>query len=105
MLWPSLEESSWGENNVTGPDTQKAWLARLYLLQAGLLVADNLQYVALCTWGGGPSQKWGAIESESQSTNLELAALAYNQIYERLIGAPIAQPCSVAPDFQLGPAT
>jgi hypothetical protein len=91
-------EGSWGQSNVTDPDTQAAWLARWYLLQAGLLVADNLQFVAWYTWGGGPSQKWGTIESDSRATDLGLAALAYNQIYEWLVGATIAQPCSAASD-------
>ena len=36
-------EGSWGNNSVTDPDTQVAWLARFYLLQAGLRSTLNLQ--------------------------------------------------------------
>jgi hypothetical protein len=42
-------EGSWGDGTITGPDTQAAWLARWYLLQAGLRSSDNLQMA-----GGSP---------------------------------------------------
>jgi hypothetical protein len=44
-------EGSWGDGTVTDPDTQAAWLARWYLLQAGLRSSDNLQMAAWFTWG------------------------------------------------------
>ena len=40
-------EGSWGDGNVTDPDTQAAWLARWYLLQAGFVLPT------ICKWWRG----------------------------------------------------
>jgi hypothetical protein len=88
-------EGGWGNGNITDPDQQAAWLARWYLLQAGLSSVDNLKVAAWYAWGRGASQTWGTIESDS--TALTPAAVAYNQVYNWLVNAGIPQPCAGAP--------
>jgi uncharacterized protein (TIGR03437 family) len=89
-------EGSWGDGNITDPDVQSAWLARWYLLQAGLRTTDNLQLAAWYAWGGGPTQTWGDIETASLTPTA--AAIAYNQVYTWLTGASIPQPCAGGSD-------
>jgi len=88
-------EGGWGNGNITDPDQQAAWLARWYLLQAGLSAADNLKVAAWYAWGRGTSQTWGTIESDS--TALTPAGVAYNQVYNWLVNAGIPQPSAGAP--------
>ena len=89
-------EGSWGDGNITDPDTQAAWLARWYLLQAGLRASLNLQVSAWYTWGGGASQTWADIETDALTPTE--AGLAYNQICTWLVGSTMAQPCSSTSD-------
>jgi hypothetical protein len=81
-------EGSWGNGNVTDPDLQAAWLARWYLLQAGIAASTNLQTAHWFTWGGGT---WGDIENDD-GTPTE-AGVAYGTVYNWLVGSIIAQPC------------
>ncbi len=67
-------EGSWGDNNVTDPDAQAAWLARWYLLQAG----NNVQRVYWYAWGGGRA----------------FAEVPYGQVYKWLVGATPSTACS-----------
>jgi hypothetical protein len=91
-------EGSWGNGNVTDPDTQTAWLARYYLLQAGLRSTLNLQMVAWFAWGWAPgsSEQWGTIEDDARAPTP--AAIAYDQVYDWLVGAEVNQPCSSTAD-------
>jgi hypothetical protein len=89
-------EGSWGNDTVTDPDTQAAWLARWYLLQAGLRSTDNLQMVAWFTWGDPKTFRWGTIEDPSGTPTQ--AGIAFNQVYSWLVGTTISQPCSSASD-------
>lgn len=89
-------EGSWGEANVTDPDTQAAWLARWYLLQAGLRSTDNLQMVAWFTWGRPKTFSWGMIEDTSFAPTQ--AGIAFNQVYRWLVGATLDQPCAATSD-------
>jgi hypothetical protein len=86
-------EGSWGDGTITDADTQAAWLARWYLLQAGLRSTDNLQMAIWFTWGDPTSFKWGTIETVSKQPNQ--AGMAYTQIYNWLVGSKI-EPCSAS---------
>ena len=89
-------EGSWGSGTVTDPDTQTAWLARWYLLQAGLHSSDNLQSAAWFTWGDPSTFHWGTIETDSEAPTQ--AGIAYNQVYNWLVGATMSKPCSSTSD-------
>ena len=89
-------EGSWGNGNVTDPDTQAAWLARWYLLQAGIAASTNLQTAHWYTWGGGAMQTWGDIENDD-GTPTE-AGVAYATVYNWLVGSTIAEPCGPVSD-------
>ncbi len=84
-------EGSWGKGSITDPDLQTAWLARWYLLQAGLRSADNLQMVAWFAWDGTVFD-WGSIEDSSGAPTQ--AAIAFTEVYRWLVGATISEPCS-----------
>jgi uncharacterized protein (TIGR03437 family) len=86
-------EGSWGNNTITDPDIQVAWLARYNLLQAGLHSALNLQMAAWFTWAD-PAFGWGDIATTSLEPTA--AGLAYNQVYNWVVGATISQPCAGA---------
>ena len=88
-------EGSWGFGNETDPDTQAAWLARYYLLQAGLHSRWNLQMASWFAWAN-PSFGWGNIASASLAPTG--AAVAYDQVYGWLVGATMANPCAGAAD-------
>jgi hypothetical protein len=75
---------------------QAAWLARWYLLQAGLRSTDDLQLVAWYTWGDPATFHWGTIETDAGAPTQ--AGIAFNQVYAWLVGAAISQPCSSASD-------
>ncbi|MGO9261650.1 MAG: hypothetical protein ACLQU1_35900 [Bryobacteraceae bacterium] len=85
-------EGSWGNGNITDPDTQVAWLARWNLLWAGMRSTVNLPMAAWFSWG--PSETWGTIETPAGQPTA--AAAAYTQIYNWVVGATIGQPCASA---------
>jgi polysaccharide biosynthesis protein PslG len=89
-------EGSWGDGTETDADTQAAWIAQWYLLQAGLRSTDNLQMAAWFTWGDPASFKWGTIETVAKAPNP--AGVAFNQVYTWLVGAAMDQPCSSTAD-------
>jgi hypothetical protein len=89
-------EGSWGNGTITDPDTQAEWLARWYLLQAGLRSNDNLQLAAWFTWGDPSTFHWGTIETNSGTPTQ--AGIAFNQVYSWLVGAEMSQPCSSTSD-------
>ncbi len=89
-------EGSWGNGTITDPAVQTAWLARWYLLQAGLHVTDRLQMAAWFTWGDPATFHWGTIETDSGQPNQ--AGAAFDQVYAWLVGAELDQPCSSTPD-------
>ena len=91
-------EGSWGYLTVTDADadTQTAWLARWYLLQAGLYATDNLQMAAWFTWGHPTTFHWGTIETAAGEPTP--AGIAFNQVYTWLVGAEMNQPCSSTSD-------
>ena len=84
-------EGSWGDNTVTDPNTQTAWITRYTLLQAGLRASVNLQLAAWFTWAP-PAFGWGIIEDSSG--NPTAAGAAYREVYHWLVGATLAEPCS-----------
>ncbi len=84
-------EGSWGNNTVTDPNTQIAWITRFTLLQAGLRSSLNLQLAAWFTWSP-PSFGWGTIEDSSG--NPTSAGAAYREVYHWLVGATTTAPCS-----------
>jgi hypothetical protein len=83
-------EGSWGDNNVTDQFAQVAWLARYYLLQAGLSSTLNLQMVNWFAWDGAANAPWGVIQGT-------IAATAYASLYSWLVGATV-QPCTAQSD-------
>ena len=91
-------EGSWGYLTVTDADadTQTAWLARWYLLQAGMYATDNLQMAAWFTWGHPTTFHWGTIETAAGGPTP--AGIAFNQVYTWLVGAKMNQPCSSTSD-------
>jgi len=91
-------EGGWGDANVTDSDTQIAWIARFYLLQAGLSVTDSLQLASWYAWGQTASNTWGVIETIDGSKQATAAGNAYAQVYNWLEGATISQPCASLPN-------
>jgi uncharacterized protein (TIGR03437 family) len=89
-------EGSWGNQTIIDLDTQIAWLARWNLLHAGLRASMNLQMNAWFTWGGGTTFGWGDIEGASLEPTV--AGVAYNQIFNWVVGAAMDKPCSGAAD-------
>lgn len=89
-------EGGWGNGTLTDPDTQTEWLARWYLLQAGLSLADNLQMAEWFTWGASISFDWGNIETNGREPTQ--AGVAYAQVYNWLVGAKMSIPCSGGAD-------
>jgi hypothetical protein len=79
-------EGSWGDNNITDPDGQVAWLSRWMLLQAG-----RVDRVYWFTWGGGSAQPWGDIENSSLQPTT--AGIAYAYVAKWLSGATVT-PCT-----------
>jgi N-acetylglucosamine-6-sulfatase len=86
-------EGSWGNQTVTDPDTQIAWVTRYSLLQAGLRSTLNLQMAAWYTWGGGTT--FGG-DLETASLAPSPAGFAYDEVFHWLVGATIDAPCSGA---------
>jgi len=89
-------EGSWGNGTITDPDTQAAWIAQWYLLQASLRSTDDLQFAAWFTWGDPTTFHWGTIETDSGTPTQ--AGIAFNQVYQWLVGAEMRQPCSSTSD-------
>lgn len=86
-------EGSWGNNTVTDPNIQTAWITRYTLLQAGLRASLNLQLAAWFTWAP-PAFGWGIIEDSSGDPTP--AGAAYREVYHWLVGATLASPCAGA---------
>ncbi len=87
---------SWGNGTISDADTQAEWIARWYLLQAGLRSTDNLQLAAWFTWGDPSTFHWGTIETDSGAPTQ--AGIAFNQVYAWFVGAEVSQPCSSTSD-------
>jgi hypothetical protein len=87
-------EGGWGNGTPMDAGTQAAWIARWYLLQAGLRSTLNLQTAAWFTWGDPATFHWGTIETDAGAPND--AGVAFNQVYGWLVGAVMSQPCSGA---------
>jgi hypothetical protein len=85
-------EGSWGVDTVSDPDMQVAWLARYYLLQAGVASEDNLQLISWFSWGRprGERTPWGQVETDRGTPNQ--AGLAYVQVRDWILGARMV-PC------------
>jgi M6 family metalloprotease-like protein len=81
-------EGSWG-TAAPGSDTlQAAWLARWYLLQAGLGTSRNLALANWFAWGGSSI---GTIESSLGPT---LAGVAYSTVADWVTRANALAPCT-----------
>ena len=90
-----MTEGSWGNFNVTDPDTEAAWLGRYYLLQAGLRASTNLGFAAWFCWAD-TAFGWGDLETATGAPNK--AGAAYGQVYQWLVGASMPEPCTEALD-------
>ncbi|MBZ5672025.1 MAG: cellulase family glycosylhydrolase [Acidobacteriia bacterium] len=82
-LWNT--EGSWGTASLTS-DTQVAAVARFYLLQCSNGVSRFYWYA----WDGGT---WGPLWDAPNGPHP--AALAYQQVYDWMVGARMTTPCSV----------
>ncbi len=82
-------EGGFESANITDADQRAAWLAQFYALQGGLFNSDQLQWVSWFTWGA-PGVA-GNIETASQTP--DTAGVAYNQLYNWLLGR-LPAPCS-----------
>jgi hypothetical protein len=88
-----MSEGGWGNGGWVDTDIEVAWLARYYLLLAGYYNAANLQAVAWYQIGtAGSADNWGIIENGDHTPTA--AGVAYQQVYNWLVGATIAAPCS-----------
>jgi hypothetical protein len=75
--------------SITNPDTAAAWAAIYYLVQAGMFQTQNLEFVSWYTWG---AKGIGSLEAAVGTPNE--AGIAYNQVYDWLVGAAFSAPCS-----------
>ncbi len=75
-------EGGFESANITDADQRAAWLAQFYALQGGLFNTDQLQWVSWFTWGA-PGVA-GNIETANQTP--DTAGVAYNQLYNWLLG-------------------
>jgi hypothetical protein len=82
-LWNT--EGSWGTAILT-PDAQVAAVARFYLLQCSNGVLRFYWYA----WDG---DAWGALWDATNGPHP--ATLAYQQVYDWMVGAKMISPCSV----------
>lgn len=83
-------EGSWGKNtNLPQSNQQQAWLARWYILQASHY--PDITQAAWYAWGY-PSEA-GQVQSDAAST-LNQAGVAYNQVFDWLVGASFPSPCA-----------
>jgi uncharacterized protein (TIGR03437 family) len=87
-----VTEGSWGTATLNSA-TQTAWLARYILLLSGLRALQNIQTVGWFAWSGG---SWGNLADVTGRPTA--AGLAYTQLYNWLVGASIAKPCSSVAD-------
>jgi hypothetical protein len=84
-------EGGFESANITDPDQRAAWLAQFYALQGSLFNSDQLQWVSWFTWGA-PGVA-GNIETANQTP--DSAGIAYNQVYNWLLGQ-LPTPCTQA---------
>ncbi len=85
-LWDT--EGSWGTSTDLADTTQQAaFLVRSYLLQ----VSQNVQRFYWYAWN---NRTWGTLWDKN--TGIHPAGKAYRQVYSWLIGATLAQPCTLS---------
>ena len=84
-------EGSWGNFNETDPDTMAAWLARWELLQAGMRASNDLQLAVWFAWADS-AFGWGDLETQAGTPNK--AGIAYEQIYNWVVGASMDTACT-----------
>ncbi len=85
-LWDT--EGSWGTASVTS-DAQAAAVARFYLLQWS-------NGVSRFYWYAWDNPTWGTLRDPVNGTHP--AGLAYQQIYNWMVGATMSSPCTMASD-------
>ncbi len=94
-LWDT--EGSWGNEGtgaITDPDLQTSFLARYYLMHWSLGVTRFYWYV----WDNpSTGNGWGGLLDNNG--NPTQAAIAYEQVYEWMVGATMTQACTMASDF------
>jgi hypothetical protein len=82
--WGDVTESGW---NITDPDQQAAWVARSYLLHW----SNGVSVFDWYSWDGYP---WGALWISS--SGISAAGVAYEQVYNWMVGATMTAPCSAS---------
>ena len=73
--------------NIPDLDTKAAWLAQYYVLQAGMYDSSQVQLVSWFTWGAPD----GSLETGGVLTPV---GIAYDQVYDWLVGRTLSSPCS-----------
>jgi Beta-galactosidase len=83
-------EGDWGStNNAPTSDDRVAFLARHYLLQWSLGVSSYAWY---CWDNNNGTDQWGQLWTPSGGLNV--AGIAYQQLYNWMVGATMTQPCA-----------
>jgi hypothetical protein len=86
-IWDT--EGSWGNTGsgaITDPALRAAFVARSYLLHWSMGITRFY-------WYAWDSPNWGTLWSSTGAPSA--AAIAYGQVYNWMIGATMAQPCSL----------
>jgi hypothetical protein len=82
-------EGSWGKANVIDADQQAAWLARWYLIQAGLRKKHKLEMASWFSWGDPATFTWGTIETKAKG--MTSAAIAFNAVASWVVGNEVEE--------------
>jgi len=76
---------------ITDLDTAAAWVAQYYVLQASVFQTLNVQFVSWYSWATP-----GIVSLQAPGHTPNQAGVAYNQVYDWLVGAAFTAPCSNA---------
>jgi hypothetical protein len=79
--------------DIPDMDTKAAWLGQYYALQAGMYNTSQVQLVSWFTWGGD-STLAGSLETNSHQPSE--VGIAYDQVFNWLVGRTLPSPCSNA---------
>jgi hypothetical protein len=77
--------------DIPDMDTKAAWLAQYYALQAGMYNSAQMQLVSWFTWGGD-SELAGSLETDDHQASE--VGIAYDQVFNWLVGRSFSSPCS-----------
>jgi hypothetical protein len=79
--------------DIPDMDTKTAWLGQYYALQAAMYNSAQVQLVSWFLWGGN-SQLAGSLETDSHQPSE--VGIAYDQMFNWLVGRSFNAPCASA---------